>query len=334
MTATDDRPDEFDLIARFLAPLADDPAARGLIDDAALLVPPAGMDLVLTKDALCAGIHFFADDEAAAIAKKALRVNLSDLAAKGADPLGYLLALALPRDWTVDWIDGFTDGLAEDQKRYGISLLGGDTIRSSGGLMISVTAIGTVPTGGMVPRDGARAGDRVFVSGTIGDAALGLHLQRDRSAARDLSLSQADIDEMIDRYSLPRPRMALGLVLRDFARAAIDVSDGLAGDLGHLCRAAGLSARIELDAIPFSDAVRRAFSADPDWRARAITGGDDYELIAAVAPEKAENFKHAAQKTGLHVTEIGAFETGPPRPVFVDAVGRAVSLGRRSYTHF
>ncbi len=134
MTATDDRPDEFDLIARSLAPLAGDPAARGLIDDAALLVPPAGMDLVLTKDALCAGIHFFADDEAAAIAKKALRVNLSDLAAKGADPLGYLLALALPRDWTVDWIDGFTDGLAEDQKRYGISLLGGDTIRSSGGV--------------------------------------------------------------------------------------------------------------------------------------------------------------------------------------------------------
>lgn len=334
MAAADDRPGEFDLIARYLAPLADDPAARGLIDDAALLSPPPGKDLVLTTDALCAGVHFFADDDAGAIAKKVLRVNLSDLAAKGAVPLGYLLALALPSDWTVAWFDTFTAGLADDQKEFGVSLLGGDTIRSSGGLMISVTAIGTVPVGRMVARDGAKAGDRIFVSGTFGDAALGLHLHRDRSLAGRLSLSAAMADWAIDRYMLPRPRLPLAAALRDHADAGMDVSDGLAGDLGHLCRASGLAATVEIEAVPFSDAVRQAMSADPDWKRRAVTGGDDYELIAAVAEKDVDDFIDAAAGTGVNVVEIGGFENGPAKPVFIDGSGREIELERRSYTHF
>src|SRR5690606_19603926 len=173
MPERSERPGEFGMIARYLRPLASDPGAFGLTDDAAALAPEPGFDLVLTKDMVAAGVHFFADDPAASIARKALRVNLSDLAAKGAEPIGYLLGLALPADWTEDWMAEFSAGLAEDQKRYGLSLLGGDTVKSPDGLMLSVTAIGQVPSGGIVRRAGAQAGDLIVVSGTIGDAALG-----------------------------------------------------------------------------------------------------------------------------------------------------------------
>ena len=331
------RPGEFELIARYLAPLASDPAARGLIDDAAVLSPSGDKDLVLTKDALAAGIHFFADDDPGLIARKALRVNISDLAAKGAAPKGYLLALALPSDWTEDWISAFTTGLKADQERYGCSLLGGDTIRSADGLMISITAIGEVPRDKMVPRAGACAGDTIFVSGTIGDAGLGLVLRSGSKTAADFDLPRSDAERLVGRYLLPEPRVALAPVLRDHVRAAMDVSDGLAGDVGHMCRAGGVAAEIRIDDVPLSDPFRRALQADPSLRTRAVRGGDDYEIVCAVAPENEAAFCKAAEKAGIPVAAIGRFTEGAGggnAPVFVDADGRPVDLGGSSFSHF
>ena len=208
-----DRPGEDDLIARYFAPLAG-PAGLGLKDDAALLTPPPGRDLVLTTDALVAGVHFFADDPAGAIARKALRVNLSDLAAKGAAPLGFLLSLALPAGWTADWLEDFARGLGEDARAYDCPLLGGDTVKTPGPLTLSITALGSAPTGGMVARTGVRPGDRLYVSGTIGDAALGLRLRLGQGPL----LSEARRLHLLDRYLLPRPRLALAPAMRFRAR--------------------------------------------------------------------------------------------------------------------
>jgi len=334
MSADTKRPGEFELIARYLAPLAYDETARGLIDDAAALTPPPGCDLVLTKDALAAGVHFFADDAPATIAHKALRVNLSDLAAKGARPLGYLMAIALPADWTEQWFAGFTAGLRDDQARYGVSLFGGDTIRSGDGLMISVTAIGAVPHGGMIPRGGAGAGDRIYVSGTIGDAGLGLRLRRDPQLASRLGLTADEAGSLVDRFLVPRPRVELAEAVRENASAAMDVSDGLAGDLGHMCRASGLAARLDLADVPMSFGMRRAIATDPSLYLAAIPAGDDYDLIVAVPPARCAAFEAAAGQAGCAVTCIGGFEVGAPEPAFVGEDGAPVPLGTRSYTHF
>ncbi|HUG63161.1 MAG TPA: thiamine-phosphate kinase, partial [Methylomirabilota bacterium] len=240
---------EFELIARVFAPLAGD-GSYGLVDDAASYAPPPGMDLVLTKDALAAGVHFFDDDPWDAVARKALRVNLSDLAAKGAEPTGYLLGLGLPDDWTMDNLDAFGRGLAADQQSFGIRLIGGDTIRTPERLVISVTAIGTVPAGAMVRRGGALKGDRVVVSGTIGDAAIGLRLRRDPGLADRLGLSQSAREHLLGRYLLPQPRIVAAAALLEHASAAMDVSDGLVGDLDKMAEASGVGMEIDAGAVP------------------------------------------------------------------------------------
>src|SRR5436305_11948303 len=289
---------EDDLIARFFAPMAGQ-GGLGLRDDAALVAIRADEDLVVTADALAAGVHFFADDPPGAIARKALRVNLSDLAAKGANAAGFLLSLALPRDWREEWLTEFANALAEDARRFACPLLGGDTIRSPSALFISITALGTVPRGRMVPRTGARAGDRIYVTGTIGDASAGL-LLRKHGWEKPLDASARDF--LIDRYLHPQPRLALAPSLRAHASAAMDISDGLVGDLTKMLRVSGVSARIELPRIPLSDAARSALAADPSLHERVLISGDDYEILCTVPSHESGSFEAAAEKALIDVT--------------------------------
>ena len=273
------------LIARYFRPFATHPGALRLIDDAAILAPPPGHELVVTTDAIVGGVHFFPDDPAEAIARKALRVNLSDLAAKGAKPAGFLLSLALPKAINSAWLKSFARGLGGDARQYGCPLLGGDTVRSPGPLMVSVSAFGTVPPGAMVRRSGAMVGDHVMVTGTIGDAALGLRL-RDRKTVQRLRLSVAARRHLEMRYLLPQPRNALAPAVRKYATAAMDVSDGLAGDLAKLCRASGVAAVIDVARVPLSTAARTVLKAKRSLLATALSGGDDYEIVCTVRPAR------------------------------------------------
>lgn len=322
------------LIARYFRPLARHPGAFGLGDDAAVLTPPPGTDLVLTADAIVGGVHFFPDDPADAVARKALRVNLSDLAAKGAEPAGFLLSLALPEGVTEAWIGSFAQGIGTDADAYGCPLMGGDTVRTPGPVTVAITAFGTVPHGAMVRRAGAKAGDRVLVTGTIGDAALGLRLRRDPEAAQRWSLGAAARDHLLSRYLLPQPRNALALALRDHASAAMDVSDGLAGDLGKLTRASGVSADIEIARVPLSAAAQAALAAEPALIETILAGGDDYEILAAVPGDKVESFRRAAAAANVPVTDIGQITAGEGPPRFLDPSGTAISLPRLSFSHF
>jgi thiamine-monophosphate kinase len=321
-----DRPGEDDLIARYFAPLAG-PAGLGLKDDAALLRPPPGRDLVLTTDALVAGVHFFADDPPGAIARKALRTNLSDLAAKGAAPVGFLLSLALPPGWTEEWLAEFARSLGEDAQAYHCPLMGGDTVKTPGPLTLSITALGSVVTGGMALRTGVRPGDRLYVSGTIGDAALGLRLRLGQGPA----LSEAHRLHLLDRYLLPRPRLALAPAMV-FAHGGMDVSDGFVGDLTKMLRVSGVSADIDLAHLPLSDAANAAISADPALFEIAATGGDDYEILAAVPPENASAFEAAAAGVGVAFVGVAIEGAGPPR--FLGRDGREVSFERGAFSHF
>ena len=322
---------EDDLIARFFAPIAG-PGALGLKDDAACLTPPPGCDLILTKDALVAGVHFFADDAPDAIARKALRVNLSDLAAKGADPLGFLLALALPVGVETDWIEAFARGLGEDAARWNIPLLGGDTVKTPGPAMVSLTALGTAPIGRMVPRTGVRAGDLIFVSGTIGDSALGLQVRL--GSERFAAVSSGFRIWLLSRYITPEPRLALAPVLRKHASAGMDVSDGLVGDLTKMLKASGVSAVIRLHEAPLSAAARQAISRDPALFETAMTGGDDYELLVAAPPQKAKLLQEDARAAGVPLTLIGEAVAGAGAPRFVGADGAEMSFVRGSFSHF
>jgi thiamine-monophosphate kinase len=314
-----DRFTEDELIARVFAPIAG-PAALGLKDDAAL-IEPAAEPTVVTVDMLVAGVHFFADDPPKFIARKALRVNLSDLAAKGATPLGFLLSLALPPDWTNDWLASFAAGLADDASAYAAPLIGGDTTATPGPLAISITALGRTPR--FVPRAGARPGDGVFVSGTIGDAALGLALRRDDALAAGLSPRAKKY--LLDRYLLPNPRLDLIPVLRAHASAAMDVSDGLAGDLAKLCRVSGVSAAIEAACVPLSASAREAIALAPGLFETALTGGDDYEILFTAA-------RDFSPPEG--VFRIGEIIEGAAPPLFRDAAKKPVNLTRLSFSHF
>jgi thiamine-monophosphate kinase len=324
-----DRPGEDDLIARYFAPIAG-PAGLALKDDVALLSPPPGEDLVLTVDALVGGVHFFNDDPPDAIARKALRVNLSDLAAKGARPLGFLLALALPPGWTAEWLEALAAGLGDDAEAYGAPLLGGDTVKTPGPLTLSITAFGAVSPGAMPARTGVRAGDRIYVSGTIGDAALGLRLRLGQGP----DISEAARAHLLDRYLLPRPRLALAPAMAAHARAGMDVSDGFVGDLTKMLRVSGVGARIDLTQLPLSRAAAEAVAADPGLFEIAATGGDDYELLAAVAPDAAQAFEDAAAAAGVPVTAVGEASEGAEAPIFRDRDGRPVAFRRGSFSHF
>ncbi len=316
---------EFDFIAKRLRPLAAGaPGALDLLDDAALLDPPPGAELVLTKDAMVAGVHFLSHDPPAQIAQKLLRVNLSDLAAMGAAPLGYLLALARAQDTAEAWLTGFCQGLAVDQAEFEIALLGGDTVSTPGPLTLSLTAIGQVPKGRALRRSTARAGDEIWVSGTLGDAALGLQvLQRTLHPSADASAFLAE------RYRLPRPRLALGQALRGLATAALDVSDGLLADLGHIIETSGVGAEVHAAALPLSVAAR----AQPGARDAALAGGDDYELLFTAPPARRPRLEALSRELALPLTRIGRIEaTGGLR--VLDEDSRKISIERTGWQHF
>jgi thiamine-monophosphate kinase len=328
------RPSEDELIAKYFAPLAG-PGGLRLSDDAALLSLPSGEEFVLTKDMLVAGVHFFADDPPDAIARKALRVNLSDLAAKGAKPVGFLLGLGLPSDWTEDWLKVFAAGLAEDAHHFAIPLLGGDTVAAPV-LTLSVTALGSVPAGKMVQRTAAQAGDRLFVSGTIGDAALGLKLRwnADEDRAWIGRLSPEDHAHLVNRYLLPRPRLGLCAALMAHARAAMDISDGFAGDLSKMLRLAGLTADIDAKRVPLSEAARMALAIRPELLSTMLCGGDDYEILCAIPPEATAAFVSEASNARIAVTEIGMCAEGDCAVEVRDAKGQVLSFEAGSFQHF
>jgi thiamine-monophosphate kinase len=321
------------LIAKYFRPLAKDAGALGLLDDAARLRPPAGHDLVVTADMAVAGVHFFADDPADTIAKKALRVNLSDLAAKGAEPLGALLSVSFPENTGEDWLAKFAKGLGEDCDAYKCPLLGGDTTRTPALLTISITAIGAVPTGKMVRRVGAQPGDVIVVTGSIGDAALGLKLRRDPVHSAFAQLAPAQRGHLLDRYLLPQPRNVMAAAVRDHAHAALDVSDGLAGDVAKLAAVSGVRAVIEAKRLPLSEAARSILEKSPELLKTVLTGGDDYELAAAMPQDSLKPFQAAAKEAGVEATVVGRFDSGEGLTVF-GLEGKPLELKQLSFSHF
>src|ERR1700722_15859423 len=323
---------EDSLIARYFKPLATDPGAFGLTDDAAVL-KALGDDIVVTTDAIVEGVHFLSDDPPHTIAKKALRVNLSDLAAKGATPAGFVLTLALRKVDEI-WLAAFARGLGEDTSAFNCPLLGGDTVSTPGPLMVSVTAFGRVAPDKMVHRSGAKPGDHVVVTGTIGDAALGMDSLRNGRVATALANDAASRDTLVGRYRVPEPRNALASAIRAHAHAAMDVSDGLAGDLAKLCAASAVSATIELGAIPLSKAASAALAAGAVSLSEIVSGGDDYEILGTVAPDVLEPFVQAANVSGIAVNRIGTIVAGKAAPKFLDAKGAELALMRPSFSLF
>jgi thiamine-monophosphate kinase len=320
------------LIARYFRPLATDPGAFGLGDDAAIL-KALGEDIVVTTDAIVEGVHFLPNDPPGSIAQKALRVNLSDLAAKGATPAGFVLTLAL-RAADDAWLEPFARALGADASRFGCPLLGGDTVSTPGPLMISITAFGRIAPGKMVHRSGARPGDRVVVTGTIGDAALGLDILRGGRVAAALAGDAAARKMLVGRYRVPQPRNALAQAILDHAHAAMDVSDGLAGDLAKLCAASGMSAVIDVPSIPLSAAATAALAAGAIGIEALVSGGDDYEILCAIPEDGFEPFARAAEVAGVAVSSIGTVIAATSAPKFLDARGREMPLPRLSYSHF
>lgn len=307
--------DEFGIIARYFAPLAGE-GGLGLTDDAAVLPPRPGCDLVITTDAIAEGVDFFGFDPPATIAQKALRVNLSDLAAKGAEPAHYLLNLSLPHTVTPDWLAGFAQGLAQDQKQFGIALLGGDTSATDGSLAIAVTAFGYVPQGTMVRRSGARIGDHVYVTGTIGDSGGGLAIFRRETH----TLIDDQRDRLIARYRVPEPPVAFGATqLRGIATASVDVSDGLIADLGHIASASGVRIMVEGERVPLSPPLRALWG--DNTVPRAVVAGDDYQIAFTGPPGLTGPF-----------TCIGTVETGQGISLTLD--GRKMALAKPGYRHF
>ncbi len=326
------RPGEDKLIARYFGPLAG-PGALELKDDAALLTPMPGHDLVVTADAIVAGIHFLPDDPPDSIGRKALGVNLSDLAAKGADPLGFVLTLALPPDWTEPWLAGFAAGLGGMARELGCPLLGGDTVKTPGPLSISVTAFGSVPGGCMVPRTTARPGEMICVTGTIGDAALGLALSLPDPPAWSAALSRAQLEFLVGRYRNPQPRTGFARAAREHATAAMDVSDGLAGDLAKMLRASGVSGTLALDRVPLSPAAKAALAAAPELLPTIVSGGDDYEILLAVSPDRLDALARAAGELGPGLAVLGEVRSGTD-PLAILLEGRPYPLAGGSFQHF
>jgi thiamine-monophosphate kinase len=325
MSGETERLGEFDLIERLFAPLSGAaPGAFRLTDDAAVIASPDGHDVVMTKDMMVAGVHFLPDDPADQVARKLLRVNLSDLAAMGAAPHGYALGISLPPDIGDDWLTAFAAGLAQDQGEFGVALLGGDTTSTPGPLTLSLTAFGFARHGRLLRRAGARPGDLVCVSGTIGDAALGLQVLRGRQSDPSGFLAR--------RYRLPSPRVALGQLLPGLASAGLDVSDGLVADLGHLCTASGVGARIMADTVPLSTAARALVSADPRLIELVMTGGDDYELVFSLPPGNRAALEERAAGLGIPVAMIGVIVAGKGVRV-EDVLGVELTFERPGFRH-
>lgn len=321
--------DEFETIRRLLAPLAHPEWGRGLADDVALVPSRKGHDLVVTKDALVEGVHFLATDPLDTVAQKLLRVNLSDLAAKGAEPFGYLLACHWSERCGWPERQAFVEGLAQDQARFGVALLGGDTVSTPGPASFSITLMGWAVKGRIVDRAGAQPGDLVFVTGTVGDGWLGLQ------AARGLlQLDSERMAALVEHYRRPMPRTVFAPTILEHASAALDVSDGLIGDLGHLARASGVRLDLQLENLPLSLAAQAWFDgrADPFHAlSQLATGGDDYEIAFTARPGHEAALRREAERLHLRLTRIGEVRAG--EGVHVRYQGEAVPIDQAGWIH-
>ncbi|MCH9809185.1 MAG: thiamine-phosphate kinase [Alphaproteobacteria bacterium] len=328
---------EQQLIARLLAPLsAGLEGAHGLTDDAAQLTPPAGCSFVTTLDTLIDGVHFLLGDtpqSAADAAHKALAVNVSDLAAKGAEPFAYMMSLSLPAGHEV-WLDHFVAGLHAAQSQWGLHLAGGDTVKTSGAFAISITAIGLVPTGGMIRRATANPGDLLMVSGTIGGAAAGLRLLTGNVTANAWQplIGDAGMAQLLERTRTPSPRVELLCALRGYANAALDISDGLALDAARLASASGLAAEIDGSKVPLLRPAAKLIESREISFADLVTGGDDYEILSAVPPHQEGNYKAHALAGGVAVTTIGRMISGSGIKLS-DLSGEPLQLHRLGFDH-
>lgn len=319
---------EFGRIARFLAPLATHPAALGLTDDAALLALEAGEELVVTVDALVEGVHFLALDPPDLVARKLLRCNLSDLAAMAARPVAYVMTMALPARCDDAWVERFAQGLASDQAEFGITLIGGNSVSTPGPITLSLTAFGRAATGAAVRRSGAAAGDLLFVSGTIGDGALGLLAATERLGG----IEPEEKRWLADRYRLPQPRLALGVALTGLATSMMDISDGLVGDLDHIAAASGVAATLDASQVPLSPAAASVLALDPGLLETVLAGGDDYELLFTIRPGNLDALEQRSASCGIPVTRIGRIEAGNGVRI-LDRDGVEIPLARRGFRH-
>jgi thiamine-monophosphate kinase len=320
---------EFETIRRLFAPLAHPEWGRGLKDDVAVVPSKAGHDLVLTKDAIIEGVHFLPTDPLDTVARKLLRVNLSDLAAKGAEPFGYLLAC----HWSerCGWPERmtFVDGLRADQKTFGVALLGGDTVVTPGPASFSMTLLGWTPKGRTVGRAGARVGDLVFVTGAIGDGWLGLQAAQDK-----LALEPDRIAALIGQYRTPTPRVEFIGPIREFASASIDISDGLVADLGHLADASGIRIEIDLELAPRSAAGQAWYDGRVDEQAaleKLVTGGDDYEIAFTARAVDEAALRREADRRHLRLTRIGRVVAG--QGIVARFAGQPILIDQPGFTH-
>lgn len=312
------------------------PGAFGLKDDCAELVPAPGQSFIVKTDPIVEGVHFLPDDDPADIAYKALAVNVSDLAAKAARPFAYLLAISLPVRPETQWMARFTTGLADAQEQFGLTLAGGDTDRVNGPASIGITVFGECPVGRMVPRAGAAPGDRVYVTGRLGGAALGLALRLETGGSTGWPVPPAARDAALARYLRPEPRIGLRAALRAYARAAMDISDGLVKDLDRMCRlaeAGSAGAIIQFEDLPLFDGLAEVLATDKSAAMQLVTAGDDYEILAAVPPENAAAFEALAAKGGTPVTRIGEV-TREAGVTVLDAAGRPIEFATRGFDHF
>ena len=320
---------EFETIRRLFAPLAHPEWGRGLLDDVAVVPTRPGHDLVLTKDAIVEGVHFLPDDPLDAVARKLMRVNLSDLAAKGAEPFGYLLACHWSQRCGWPEREAFCDGLRVDQKVFGVALLGGDTVSTPGPASFSMSMLGWIPKGRTVGRAGARPGDLVFVTGFIGDGWLGLEAVQGR-----LSLEPERIIALSDHYRTPMPRVEFAGPVRDMASASVDISDGLIADLGHVAEASRVQIEIDLEPVPLSAAGQAWFDGRVDEQAaleKLVTGGDDYEIAFTASPRHEAALRREAERRHLPLTKIGRVAAG--QGVVARFGGKPVTFDRPGFTH-
>lgn len=321
--STDDAADEFEIIRQYFAPLAANaPGAFNLQDDAATITPNPGFETVITTDAIVAGVHFLEDESPSNIAAKLCGSNLSDLAAMGAKPLGFTLACAWPKGTSIDTIAAFAAGLREWVDGFDFPLLGGDTVSTPGPATFSLTAIGEIAAGKCLRRNGAKAGDKVFVTGTIGDGALGL-----LAAQGELDFIDAHHRAFLeDRFRRPTPRVSTGQAFVGQAHACLDVSDGLVQDLSHMADASGVSIQLDATSVPLSAAAQTALDVRPELLATILSGGDDYELLMSASE----------MSTGLDVmvTEIGTVFTGPASVSIRDKDNEEIQLANTGYNHF
>ncbi len=319
------RENEFDIIAKYFSPLAKKfPGAMNLTDDAAILPYENGYDFVVTKDLITEGTHFLKTDSAATLARKILGVNISDLAAMGAEPVAYLLGLVLPKTTNEKWLADFSLALQKGISEFGGHLIGGDTTSTTGGISLSLTAIGKVKKGKSLTRAGAKIGDKIFVSGTIGDSYLGLQV-----ALGKISLPKKAHDYFLDRYNIPQPRIKLGRELVGIATSCIDISDGLVADLKHICECSAVGAEIYAEKIPLSSLTSQSLVLLEDM----ITAGDDYELLFTCPANKSTKAKAIAKKIGLQITQIGEITQGK-KVNLLDINGKKIALKKEGYKHF